>query len=353
MGFIPPVQILTKRIFMDNYSLEKFIELLPKAELHLHIEGTFEPELMFCIAGRNAIQMDYATVDELKNAYRFQNLQEFLNIYYTGANVLIHEQDFYDLTWAYLLRCKAQNVVHVEVFFDPQTHTDRGVSFETVILGINNALAKGEQELGISFRLIMSFLRHLDEVSAFQTLAHSLRYKHLISGVGLDSSEMGNPPSKFKRVFAKASEEGFLLVAHAGEEGPAEYIWEALRILKVVRIDHGNRCLTDPVLVKYLAKHQIPLTVCPLSNLQLQVVKDMKNHPVKEMIDKGLLVTINSDDPAYFGGYMNENFEAIATSLCLSREQIAELAKNGFKASWLSDKEKEMRIIEIDAILRN
>ncbi len=338
---------------MNTTTIKKFIEGIPKAELHLHIEGTFEPELMFKIAKRNNKKIKYNSVDELKKAYSFNNLQEFLDIYYAGANVLIEEQDFYDLTWAYLTKVHEQNVVHVEIFFDPQTHTDRGIAFDTVIKGIYRALQDGEQQLGISFKLIMSFLRHLDEASAFKTLEDALTYKNWISGVGLDSSEVGNPPSKFERVFAKALEEGFITVAHAGEEGPAEYIWEALDLLKVTRIDHGNRCLDDDKLVERLADLQMPLTVCPLSNLELKVVTDLKDHPIPKMIEKNLLVTVNSDDPAYFGGYMNENYLGITQALNLSKKQITQLAKNSFKASWLTDREKEKRIAQIEDYFQN
>ncbi len=338
---------------MNTTSIKKFIEGIPKTELHLHIEGTFEPELMFKIAKRNNKKIKYASVEQLKKAYSFNNLQEFLDIYYAGANVLIEEQDFYDLTWAYLAKVHEQNVVHVELFFDPQTHTDRGISFDTVIRGIYRALEDGKEKLGISFKLIMSFLRHLDEASAFITLEHALPYKKWISAVGLDSSEVGNPPSKFKRVFAKAREEGFLTVAHAGEEGPSEYIWEALDLLKVSRIDHGNRCLEDNILVERLVEMQMPLTVCPLSNLELKVVTDLKDHPMAKMLELGLMATVNSDDPAYFGGYMNENYLSIAEALNLSKQQITELAKNSFKASWLSDQEKDQMIAKIDTYYQN
>ncbi|MBQ4805616.1 adenosine deaminase [Aquimarina sp. MMG015] len=332
-------------------SIERFIEGIPKTELHLHIEGTFEPELMFEIAKRNQKKIPYDSVAALKNAYQFNNLQEFLDIYYAGANVLIKEQDFYDLTWTYLTKVSEQNVVHVEIFFDPQTHTDRGVSFDTVIKGIYSALEDGKKKLGITYQLILSFLRHLDEASAFKTLDQALPYKDWISGVGLDSSEVGNPPSKFERVFEKSRKEGFLTVAHAGEEGPASYIWEALELLKVTRIDHGNRCLDDDKLVDKLATSQIPLTLCPLSNLELKVVSDLKQHPIVKMMDKNLLVTVNSDDPAYFGGYMNENYIGIANALNLSKKQIADLVKNSFKASWLPDQEKEKRISEVEHYL--
>jgi len=333
---------------MNNLSIEEFIEGIPKIELHLHIEGTFEPELMFQIAKRNNKSLKYKSVEELKEAYSFNNLQEFLDLYYAGANVLIEERDFYDLTWAYLNKVKQQNLVHTEIFFDPQTHTDRGVPFANVIKGIHNALEDGKNKLGISYRLILSFLRHLDENEAFKTLNEALPYKKWITAVGLDSSEVGNPPSKFERVFAKAREEGFLTVAHAGEEGPAEYIWEALNLLKVTRIDHGNHSLDDENLVKKLKELQMPLTLCPLSNLELKVINNLKDYPLKEMIEKGLLVTINSDDPAYFGGYMNENYLGIANALNLSKQQITELAKNSVKASWLSQNEKEDLLLHIE-----
>lgn len=329
-------------------SIEKFIREIPKAELHLHIEGTFEPELMFEIAQRNRKSLKYDSVEQLKAAYNFNNLQEFLDIYYSGANVLLEEEDFYDLTWAYLQKIHTQNVLHTEIFFDPQTHTSRGVTFRKVISGIYHALEDGQKKLGISFRLILSFLRHLSEESAFQTLKESLPYKSWITGVGLDSSEKGNPPFKFERVFARAREEGFLAVAHAGEEGPPEYVWEALNLLKVCRIDHGNRSLEDSVLVGELVKLQMPLTVCPLSNLKLKVVNDLTLHPLSDMLVKGLMVTVNSDDPAYFGGYMNENYSAVAESLNLSQEEIVQLAKNSFTASFLDKKEKAGMIKKIE-----
>jgi len=329
-------------------TLKAFINGIPKAELHLHIEGTFEPELMFEIAKRNNIQLKYDSVEELKKAYDFSNLQDFLDIYYEGANVLIKEQDFYDLTWAYLSKVHAQNVKHIEIFFDPQTHTDRGIAFKTVIEGIHRALEDGENKLGISYKLIMSFLRHLDEASAFKTLEQGLEYKEWIAGVGLDSSELGNPPSKFERVFAKAKEEGFLLMAHAGEEGPSEYVWEALDLLHVDRIDHGNRSLDDDKLVQELVSKNMALTVCPLSNLKLKVVKEIENHPIKTMLEKGLLVTVNSDDPAYFGGYMNENYQAMADALNLTKEDITKLVKNSFEASFLDNNTKAQIIGEVE-----
>ena len=338
---------------MNPTQINNFIEGIPKAELHLHIEGTFEPELMFEIAHRNNIPINYQSVEELKKAYNFNNLQEFLDIYYAGASVLIHEQDFYDLTWAYLTKVHAQNLVHTEIFFDPQTHTDRGISFDTVIQGIHNALIDGKDKLGISSQLIMCFLRHLVEASAFETLEQALPYKNWIAGVGLDSSELGHPPSKFERVFSKAMDEGFITLAHAGEEGPAEYVWEAINLLKVSRIDHGNRSLDDDQLIKYIAEKQIPLTVCPLSNLELKVVEDLKDHPLLQLMEAGVMVTINSDDPAYFDGYMNENYIQIATALNFSKKQIAQLAKNSFKASFLPDKKKEKLISQVENYYQN
>jgi adenosine deaminase len=333
---------------MNRLAIKKFISGLPKAELHLHIEGTFEPELMFEIANRNCIKLKYATVEELKSAYNFNNLQEFLDIYYSGANVLIQEQDFYDLTWAYLQKIHSQNVFHTEIFFDPQTHTSREIPFGTVISGIHKALEDGHKKLGISYRLIMSFLRHLTEESAFETLAEALPYRNWITGVGLDSSEVNNPPHKFERVFKAARKEGFRVVAHAGEEGPPEYVWEALHILNVDRIDHGNRSLEDGTLVEELALQKMPLTVCPLSNLKLKVVKDLREHPLRLMLEKGLMATINSDDPAYFGGYINENYFAVSEALNLTPEQILVLTKNSVKASFLDDHDKAEMLAKID-----
>jgi len=333
---------------MNQFAIENFISGLPKAELHLHIEGTFEPELMFEIAARNNIKLKYNSVEELKSAYNFNNLQEFLDIYYSGANVLIEEQDFYDLTWAYLQKIHSQNVLHTEVFFDPQTHTSRGVSFDKVISGIHRALEDGHKKLGISYRLILSFLRHLSEEDAFQSLEEALPYKSWITAVGLDSSEKGHPPNKFERVFAKAREEGFLTVAHAGEEGPPEYVWEALNLLHVSRIDHGNRSLEDPLLIAELVKLKMPLTVCPLSNLKLKVVRDMTQHPLTKMLENGMIATVNSDDPAYFGGYLNENYLAVAEALDLTKEQIVLLAKNSFTASFLNEKEKSEMIKKVE-----
>ena len=310
----------------------ELIQSLPKAELHLHIEGTLEPELLFAIAQRNNIYLKYETIAELRQAYNFSNLQDFLDIYYKGARVLIQEQDFYDLTYSYLKKIHAQNVVHTEIFFDPQTHTERGIKFATVINGIHRALQDGEKKFGLTTGLIMCFLRHLDEEAAFTTLEQALDFKDLIIAVGLDSSEVGHPPSKFQRVFDKARAEGFLTVAHAGEEGPPEYVWEALNLLMTSRIDHGNRALEDPELTHELIRRQIPLTVCPLSNLKLKVVDDLQNHPLRSMLGRGLLVTVNSDDPAYFGGYINENYQAVTEALGLTEAEIRQLAENSLKA---------------------
>ncbi len=334
-------------------NIDEFIDRMPKAELHLHIEGSFEPELMFKIAERNSIKLPYKDIDSLKQAYNFSNLQDFLDIYYAGANVLQTEQDFYDLTWAYLKKIHSQNVIHTEIFFDPQTHTGRGVSFDTVINGIYRALQDGQAKLGISFVLIMSFLRHLDEDSAFETLKAALPYKNMIKAVGMDSSESGNPPSKFQRVFDAARNEGFLTVAHAGEEGPASYVREALDLLKVSRIDHGNRSLEDDDLVKKLVELQIPLTVCPLSNLKLKVVSDMKTHPLKKMLQLGLKATVNSDDPAYFGGYMNENFQAVTRALDLSKADLIQLSRNAFEGSFAGEGLKQHLMKKLDEFIAN
>ncbi|MBY6186546.1 adenosine deaminase [Marinobacter hydrocarbonoclasticus] len=320
--------------------MQSFIQSLPKAELHLHIEGTLEPELMFQLAHRNGIPLPYPSVEALRAAYDFDDLQSFLDLYYQGADVLRTEQDFYDLTWAYLQRCAEQNVVHVEIFFDPQTHTDRGIEFEVVLNGIHRALEAGRTKLGISSFLILCFLRHLSEESAFATLQQALPHKDKIIGIGLDSSELGHPPAKFERVFAEARNAGFELVAHAGEEGPPEYIWEALQRLKVARIDHGVRCQEDPELVLELEQRQTPLTVCPLSNLKLKVIDRMEDHNLLWLLEQGLLVTINADDPAYFGGYLLENYVACVEALDLSKEQVRQLAANGFKASFLSETDK-------------
>ena len=324
--------------------MDKFVAGLPKIELHVHIEGTLEPELLFALAERNHIELPYPDVDSLRSAYQFTNLQSFLDLYYQGAAVLQTQADFFDLTWAYLLRCQQDNVVHTEIFFDPQTHTQRGISFETVILGIQSALEQGERELGITSRLILCFLRHLSEESAFATLEQALPFKALIHGIGLDSSELGNPPEKFARVFARAKTEGWRLVAHAGEEGPASYIWDALDLLHVDRVDHGVRAMDDPLLLARLAAERMPLTVCPLSNTRLCVYATMAEHTILDLLDKGLCVTVNSDDPAYFGGYMGANYQALVDHLQASKEQLRQLALNSAEASWLGDKQK--RVLE-------
>lgn len=321
--------------------LKTFYEGMPKAELHMHIEGSLEPELMFELAARNKIHLPFASVEDVRKAYDFSNLQDFLDIYYQGMGVLITEQDFYDLTWAYLTKINEQNVIHTEIFFDPQGHTDRGVAFDTVINGISHALDDGAKTYGISSKLILCFLRHLSEEEAFATLEQALPHKDKITGVGLDSSELGHPPSKFERVFAAAKKAGFLAVAHAGEEGPAEYVYEALDLLKINRLDHGNRALEDDALVQRLISENMALTVCPLSNYHLAGVTDMRQHPIKKMLDLGLKATMNSDDPAYFGGYMNENFDAVVGPLGLTKEHILTLARNGFDASFISDRQKQ------------
>ena len=311
---------------------EAWLKTLPKAELHLHLEGALEPELMFALARRNGIELPWSDVDVLRQAYSFNNLQEFLDLYYQGANVLRTEQDFYDLTWAYLQKCQAQGVVHVEPFYDPQTHTERGIPFEVAINGISGAMRDGREQLGITGGLILSFLRHLSEDDAFRTLEQAMPFRDQFFAVGLDSAEQGHPPSKFERVFAKARAEGFLAVAHAGEEGPPEYIWQALDLLKVNRIDHGVRAAEDPKLLDRLADEQIPLTVCPLSNIKLRVFQDMTHHNILDLLEQGLKVTVNSDDPSYFDGYVLENFVALRDGLEMTEEQARRLAQNSMDA---------------------
>ncbi|MPW45020.1 adenosine deaminase [Acinetobacter guerrae] len=328
----------------------ELIRALPKAELHVHIEGTFEPELMFEIAQRNHIQIPYQSVEEIKQAYNFHNLQSFLDIYYAGANVLVYEQDFYDLAWAYFEKCAEDKVVHTEMFFDPQTHTERGVEFSTVLNGLKRACIDAKDKLGISSQLIMCFLRHLSEEDAFKTLEQAFAFKDDIIAVGLDSSEVGHPPSKFERVFAKAREAGFLIVAHAGEEGPPEYVWEALDLLQVNRIDHGVRSDEDPALLQRLIDEKMPLTVCPLSNLKLCVVDDMVEHNIHRLLKQGVHVTINSDDPSYFGGYMNDNFLAVHAALNLSNDELKQLAINSFEASFIDQAEKQKWIAAIQQL---
>ena len=333
--------------------MKKFIENLPKAELHLHIEGTFEPELMFKIAKRNNITIPYKTIEEIKEAYKFNCLQDFLDIYYQSASVLITTQDFYDLTYSYLESCAAQNIRHTEIMFDPQTHTERGVTFKTVITGISKACEDAKTKLGISSLLIMSYLRHLSEQDAFKTLQQSLPFKNKITAVGLDSSEKGNPPSKFKNVFDASIKEGYIPVAHAGEEGNSDYVWEALDLLQIKRIDHGNNALQDNNLINKILTKDLALTVCPLSNTALKVVTDLKKHPLKKMINLGLKVTINSDDPAYFGGNLNQNYFEIQTALNLTKEEIYKFAKNSFEYSFLNDTLKQQYLNELEVYYIN
>ena len=328
--------------------MKTYIDNLPKAELHLHIEGTLEPELLFEIANRNHIKIPFESVEAVKAAYQFNCLQDFLDIYYQGAEVLLYERDFYELTYRYLEKCKDQNVKHVEIMFDPQTHTNRGISFQSVITGIRRAMEDAQKHLHVSSFLILSFLRHLSEEAAFETLQQALPFKSWIKAVGLDSSEKGNPPSKFKRVFKAAVQEGWIPLAHAGEEGDATYIWEAIDLLKVQRIDHGNNALQDPNLVAELVKRNVALTVCPLSNKALQVVKSLEEHPLKKMMDVGLKVTVNSDDPAYFGGGINRNFEEIQKALQLGKNELYTIARNSFDYSLLDDKSKQQHLTELE-----
>lgn len=317
-----------------------FIRGLPKVELHLHIEGTLEPELMFTLAKRNRVLIPFDTVEDVRRAYNFSDLQSFLDIYYRGANVLQTEQDFYDLAWAYFSKAQSQNVRHAELFFDPQTHTDRGILFETVIKGIHRAQEDASSKLGISSHLILCFLRHLSPEAGLKLLEGAKPYKEWIVGVGLDSSEQGRPPSLFENLFEQARKQGYLAVAHAGEEGPADYVWQALNLLKSRRIDHGVRSMDDPKLIEYLVENQIPLTVCPLSNVKLRVFQKMSDHTIKQMLDKGVRVTINSDDPAYFGGYLNENFIAAQEGLDLSKADLFKICENSIQAAFLDEARK-------------
>jgi adenosine deaminase len=329
--------------------LDDFIARLPKAELHLHIEGSLEPELMFALAARNGIALPFASVEAVRAAYDFSNLQDFLDIYYAGAGVLLTRDDFRDLAMAYFERAAADAVRHAEIFFDPQTHTDRGVAMDVVMEGLLSAMDEAATRLGVTSKLILCFLRHLPEEAAFTTLEQAEPWLDRIAGVGLDSSEQGHPPSKFARVFAAAAAKGLKVVAHAGEEGPPAYIWEALDLLKIDRIDHGNRALEDPVLVERIVADGLTLTVCPLSNHKLCVVPDLKDHPIKRMLDLGLKATINSDDPAYFGGYVNANYSAVTQSVGLTREDLVSLAKNSFTGSFLTPDEIAGHLAEIDA----
>ena len=328
-------------------NITQFIKETPKAELHLHIEGTLEPEQMFALAKKNNITIPFNSISAVKKAYNFSNLESFLKIYYDGAKVLVNEQDFFDLTWAYILKCKEDNVVHTEIFFDPQTHVDRGIKFEVVLNGIYRALQKAENEFGLTSKIIMCFLRHLDEQSGFKILNQAINHKDKIFGVGLDSAELGHPPKKFEQLFKKATEEGFVTVAHAGEEGPPEYIWEALNILNVKRIDHGVQCLKDRKLVEKLRNSQMPLTVCPLSNIKLKVFNKLEDHNLKKMLDEKLMVMVNSDDPSYFGGYINKNLIACQSALNLSLNEVKTLLINSFKSSFLKEEKKEEWISKI------
>ena len=331
----------------ENIEIIEYIKKTPKTELHLHIEGTLEPDHMFKLAKRNNVSIPFKNIEEVKSAYNFHNLDSFLNIYYQGSKVLINEEDFFDLTWDYILKCKKDNVVHTEIFFDPQTHMDRGIDFDVVINGIYKALSKAKNELNITSKIIMCFLRHLDEDSGFKVLSKATKHKDKIIGVGLDSSELGNPPKKFEKLFKKAIEEGFLTVAHAGEEGPPEYIWEAIDLLKIKRIDHGVQCLKDEKLVKKLRESQIPLTVCPLSNIKLCVFDKLEEHNLKKIINEDLMATVNSDDPAYFGGYLNENLIQVQSALNLSRQEVKTLIINSFKSSFLNENEKNNWISKV------
>jgi adenine deaminase len=343
-------ELLNKDRLSEEAATDAFIARLPKAELHLHIEGTLEPEMMIAKAFKHGITLPYAGVDELRAAYNFNNLQEFLDLYYAGADVLRDKDDFYDLTWAYLQRAKMDNVVHTEIFFDPQTHTARGIDLEDVVTGIVEALHDGEAELGITWRLIPNFLRHVSEQDAIDTLDDLEPYMEHFHGFGLDSSEVGNPPSKFARVFAKIRASGLPVVAHAGEEGPPEYIIEALDVLHVARIDHGIRAIEDAALTSRLARGQIPLTVCPLSNVKLCAVPSLKAHPLKKLMDAGCSVSINSDDPAYFGGYIGENYRATAKALDLSNDELKNLAAMSIRGSWLHDVQKARHLAKIDQL---
>ncbi len=333
---------------MNRNYLQTLVYAIPKAELHVHIEGTLEPGLIFRLAGCNNVKMKYTSIEELHSAYRFSNLQEFLDIYYQGAGVLLQEEDFYDLTMAYLKKCREENIVHTEIFFDPQTHTHRGVSLKTVVNGIQLALNQAQQKWQITSRLIPNFLRHLSEEDAIACFQQLLEFREYFAGFGLDSSEVGHPPAKFERLFKRIRKEGFRTVAHAGEEGPAQNVWDSIHLLGVSRIDHGVRSVDDPELLNELARLQIPLTVCPLSNLKLKVVNGLKDHPLKKLLDHKVLATVNSDDPAYFGGYLSQNLIEIAEALDLTKEEIIQLAKNSFTASFLDEADKQKWITELN-----
>jgi adenosine deaminase len=331
--------------------IQAFIHGIPKAELHIHIEGSLEPELMFELAAKNSIRLPYESVADIRRAYDFTNLESFLDIYYQGAQVLLTEDDFYQMTWAYLQKAADQNVRHTEIFFDPQTHTVRGIKFETVVQGIHRALSDAGRQLGLSSNLIMCFLRDQSAAEGQKTLEQALPFKNCIAAVGLDSAELGHPPEKFTRIFDLARQNGFRTVAHAGEEGPPEYIWQALNLLKAERIDHGVHCVEDAGLVEYLMKEQIPLTVCPLSNIKLRIFDSMRQHNFKQMLDLGLCVTVNSDDPAYFGGYIEDNFRALQTAHNLSFQDIYKIARNAFRAAFLTPAEKQIYLDELDGFV--
>lgn len=331
--------------------MQAFIHALPKVELHLHIEGALEPELMFRLASRNGLELPYESIEQAREAYNFRDLQSFLDLYYQGARVLVQEQDFHDLTWAYLERCAAQNVIHTEIFFDPQAHTGRGVDLRVVLSGITRALAEGERRLGISSALILCFLRHLSAKEALETFEQALEFREHFIGIGLDSAEQGNPPARFRDVFARARAEGMRLVAHAGEEGPAAYIWSALRDLQVERIDHGVRCTEDPELVAHLREARIPLTVCPLSNIRLKVFDAMSRHNLPDLLEAGLVVTINSDDPAYFGGYIEENFLAVQQAFDLDRAELVQLTRNAAESAFVSSRRRRQLLERIDQVV--
>jgi adenine deaminase len=330
--------------------LLQLVQRMPKAELHLHIEGTLEPEMAFRLAERNKVELPYPRVEALRAAYAFNNLQEFLNVYYSGMSVLRTEEDFYDLTWAYLRRAHEDNVVHAEIFFDPQAHLERGIPLDIQISGIRRALEQGQRQLGITFKLILSFLRHLSENSAFETLELATPYVNHVDGFGLDSSEVGNPPDKFARVFAECRRRGFRITVHAGEEGPPDYVYQALNVLNVDRIDHGNQSLEDRALVQRLAEEGKTLTICPLSNLKLRVVKMMDQHPILAMLHQRLKATVNSDDPAYFGGYLNDNYRALIEHLPMTRTHLYQLARNAFEGAWISDAHKAAHIQTLDRV---
>ena len=333
--------------------LPDFLRGMPKAELHIHIEGSLEPELIFALAQRNGVRLAYTDVESLRAAYAFSDLQSFLDIYYAGASVLLTEQDFFDMAWAYFLRAKQDNIVHAELFFDPQTHTDRGVSFAAVVNGLKRACDRAQAELNIRSGLILCFLRHLSEEAAFATLDQALPHRDKIIGIGLDSSELGHPPEKFARVFAAARQHGLHIVAHAGEEGPPEYIWSALDLLQAERIDHGVQAVKDPALVKRLVAERIPLTVCPLSNIKLCVFDQLGSHNLKELLDLGLVVTVNSDDPAYFGGYLNQNFLESFEALDLNFDHAVTLARNSFEASFATAAQKQSDIRQLQYYVEN